>query len=269
MARISRAALALFIMEISLEELGALVGNFFWPFIRIAALFMVAPIFGARTVPVRIRIILAVVMTLVLQSSLQSTEAIEPLSSNGILVILQQLAIGIVMGLILQIMFAALVMAGQLMATTMGLGFASMVDPQNGVQVTMLGQFYLIISTLFFLAIDGHLIVLQLLLDSFTVLPINGAEFPIQIFWELGWFVSQMFIAAVLISLPVLIGVLLVNLGFGVMTRAAPQLNIFAVGFPTTMLAGFILMFLSLPVLFPLMESLFSNSFVFLRLLVN
>lgn len=256
-------------MEFSLDEIIGWVGDFFWPFLRIGALFLSAPVFGARTVPVRARIILAVVITLLIQPSLPFLPAIDPLSAEGLLVILQQLSVGLVMGVVLQIMFATLVMAGQTMATTMGLGFASTVDPQNGVQVTMLGQFYLIIATLLFLAMDGHLLLIKVLADSFIALPINSGLISTQTFWNLALFPAEMFVSAVLIALPVMVGVLLVNLGFGVMTRAAPQLNIFAVGFPTTMLAGFILMFLSLPVLSPLLVDLFTSSFDFLRFLVN
>ena len=256
-------------MEFSLDEIIGWVGDFFWPFLRIGALFLSAPVFGARTVPVRARIILAVVITLLIQPSLPFLPAIDPLSAEGLLVILQQLSVGLVMGVVLQIMFATLVMAGQTMATTMGLGFASTVDPQNGVQVTMLGQFYLIIATLLFLAMDGHLLLIKVLADSFIALPINSGLISTQTFWNLALFPAEMFASAVLIALPVMVGVLLVNLGFGVMTRAAPQLNIFAVGFPTTMLAGFILMFLSLPVLSPLLVDLFTSSFDFLRFLVN
>lgn len=256
-------------MELSLDEISSWIGDFFWPFLRLSALFLAAPVFGARTVPVRVRIILAIMVTLVIQPSLPFLAAIDPLSSEGLLIIVQQLAIGLVMGLAMQMMFASLVMAGQIIATTMGLGFASTVDPQNGIQVTMLGQFYLIIATLFFLAMDGHLLLIKVLVDSFIVLPIGGELISTQVFWNIALFCEEMFVSAVLIALPITIGVLLVNLGFGVMTRAAPQLNIFAVGFPTTMLAGFVLMFLSLPVLFPLLENLFNSSFEFLRLLVN
>lgn len=256
-------------MELNLDEIIAWVGDFFWPFLRISALFLASPVFGARTVPVRIRIILAVVVTLLIQPTLPFIPTVEPLSSEGLLIILQQLGIGLVMGMVLQIMFATLVMAGQTMATTMGLGFASTVDPQNGIQVTMLGQFYLIFATLFFLAIDGHLLLIEMLANSFVALPIGGELLSIDIFWNISLFAAEMFIASVLIALPVMVGVLLVNLGFGVMTRAAPQLNIFAVGFPTTMLAGFILMFLSLPVLFPLLLNLFNSSFDFMGFLVN
>lgn len=256
-------------MELNLDEIIAWVGDFFWPFLRISTLFLASPVFGARTVPVRIRIILAVVVTLLIQPTLPFIPTVEPLSSEGLLIILQQLGIGLVMGMVLQIMFATLVMAGQTMATTMGLGFASTVDPQNGIQVTMLGQFYLIFATLFFLAIDAHLLLIEMLANSFVALPIGGELLSIDIFWNISLYATEMFIASVLIALPVMVGVLLVNLGFGVMTRAAPQLNIFAVGFPTTMLAGFILMFLSLPVLFPLLLNLFNSSFDFMGFLVN
>lgn len=256
-------------MEISLDEITAWVGAFFWPFLRIGALFMAAPIFGARTVPVRFRIILAVLITIILQPALPFPETIDPLTPQGILIILQQLGIGIVMGLVLHIVFGALVMAGQAMATTMGLGFASSVDPQNGIQVTMVGQLYLVIGTLYFLAMDGHLLLIEILADSFEYIPI-GVQLNVgQIFGDIVLFTSQLFLTAVLISLPVMVGVLLVNLAFGVITRAAPQLNIFAVGFPTTMLAGFVLMFFSIPVLFPILLDFFSVGFDFMRTLVN
>lgn len=256
-------------MEIALEDITAWVGDFFWPFIRLGALFLASPVFGARTVPITMRIILAIVVTLVIQPSLPFLATIEPLSAEGLLVMFQQLAIGLVMGMVLQIMFATFVMTGQVMATTMGLGFASTVDPQNGVQVTMLGQFYLIVATLLFLAMDGHLLAVRMLADSFVALPINGDLVPTEIFWNITMFCAEMFVTAVLIALPVMVGVLLVNLAFGVVTRAAPQLNIFAVGFPTTMLAGFTLMLLSLPVLSPLVLDLFTGSFDFMRFLVN
>lgn len=256
-------------MEFSLDSIVALTGDFFWPFLRISALFMAAPVFGARTVPVRVRILLAVLMTFLLQPSLPFVDTMEPFSPQGILTIMQQIGIGVVMGLILQIIFGALIMAGQTMATTMGLGFASAVDPQNGVQVTMIGQLYLIIGTLYFLAMDGHLVMLEVMADSFTYIPIGTLPSGMELFSDIALYAAELFLAAVLISLPVMVGVLLVNLAFGVMTRAAPQLNIFAVGFPTTMLAGFILMFFSIPVLTPLLEDLFLAGFEFMRTMVN
>ena len=124
-------------MEFSLDSIVALTGDFFWPFLRIGALFMAAPVFGARTVPVRVRILLAVLMTFLLQPSLPFVDTMEPFSPQGILTIMQQIGIGVVMGLILQIIFGALIMAGQTMATTMGLGFASAVDPVSYTHLTL------------------------------------------------------------------------------------------------------------------------------------
>lgn len=256
-------------MEVSLEQIVGWVGEYSWPFLRFAAMFLAAPIFGARTVPVRIRIVLAAFITFLIQPVLPAIPVIDPLSSQGFLIIIQQLAIGIVLGLTMQIVFSSLVMAGHVIATSMGLGFASTVDPQNGVQVTVLGQVYLILATLFFLAVDGHLVLIKILADSFIAMPVTENLFSTQVLWGVVEFSSQMFLSAILIALPILVGVLLVNLAFGVITRAAPQLNIFAVGFPSTMLAGFVLIFMSLPVLSPLLENLFMMSFDFLSAALN
>lgn len=256
-------------MEISLDQLGAWMEAFFWPFLRIGALFLAAPIFGARTVPVRVRIVLAVLITILVTPSAGPTPDFAVVSPVGVLIILQQLAIGLVMGFILQLMFGALVMAGQSVATAMGLGFASAVDPQNGVQVTVVGQFYLIIATLLFLAVDGHLALIDIFAQSFQLLPVAPAVLSVEVFWQAVLFGGQMFAAATLIALPTMAGVLLVNIAFGVMTRAAPQLNIFAMGFSMIMLAGFVLMLLSLPVLVPQLLELFTTSLDLVRALAN
>lgn len=256
-------------MEFSLDDIVGWVTAFFWPFLRIGALFMSAPIFGARTVPVRMRIILALLITFLLFPTMPDTSDLDPLGATGVVVAAQQILIGLFMGLTLQIVFAALVMSGMISATTMGLGFASTVDPQNGVQVTVLGQYYLIIATLLFLSVDGHLLLLNVLADSFLALPLGGGLLPMEVVWNLVVFSAEMFLSALLIALPIMVGVLLVNLALGVITRAAPQLNIFAVGFPATMLTGFVLVLLCQPLLSPLLMDLFSNSFDFLRMNLN
>jgi flagellar biosynthetic protein FliR len=256
-------------MELSVDEIIGWLTAFYWPFLRISALFMATPVFGARTVPVRIGIILALLVTLLLLPTLPDTTGLDPLSPAGLVITAQQILIGVLMGLTLHIMFAALVMAGMIAATTMGLGFASTVDPQNGVQVTVLGQYYMIIATLLFLSVDGHLLLLSVLADSFVAIPLVGGLLPMEVLWNLVVFSAEMFLSALLIALPIMVGVLLVNLGLGVITRAAPQLNIFAVGFPATMLTGFVLVLLCQPLLSPLLMDLFSNTFDFLRLNLN
>jgi flagellar biosynthetic protein FliR len=155
------------------------------------------------------------------------------------------------MGFILQLVMATLTIAGEAIAMTMGLGFASMVDPANGVNVPVLSQFFLIMGTLMFLALGGHLMIIQLVVSSFQSLPIGAEGFDRNSFWVVIAFSSQMFIGAIWIALPALVSILVITLAMGIMTRAAPQLNIFSVGFPVTMLMGFVILMLLLPAVLP------------------
>ncbi len=256
-------------MEIALQDIFGVLEAFLWPFLRLSAMLFAAPILGARTVPVRIRIVLGIVLTVLLQPVLPVSPGIEALSAAGLITALQQIAIGVVMGMTLQVMFSAFVMAGMITATTMGLGFASTVDPQNGIQVPMIGQLYLIIGTLLFLGLDGHLLLIELLAASFVAWPIGNSLFGADLFLTIGLFGAQMFLAAVMIALPATLGVLLVNLGLGVVTRAAPQLNIFSVGFPVTILSGFVLILLSIPLITGVFETLSTSAFALLQTLAN
>jgi flagellar biosynthetic protein FliR len=151
------------------------------------------------------------------------------------------------MGFILQLIFSALTQAGEYIALAMGLGFASAMDPVGGVQVPMISQFLTILAMLIFLALNGHLVFIELLLKSFDTLPVTAAGLTSDDLWAVVRFGQTMFSHAVLIALPAMAALLLVNLAMGVVTRAAPQLNIFAIGFPLTILAGFIVLILMLP----------------------
>jgi len=172
---------------------------------------------------------------------------VELFSPDALLIALQQVLIGLSMGFILQMVFGALVFGGQTLAYSMGLGFASMMDPQNGVQVPVIAQYYILLATLLFLISNGHLILIDILAQSFHTLPVAVDGLTQSSLLEvIGWG-SRMFVGGLLIALPAIAALLLVNLGMGIITRAAPQLNIFAVGFPMTMLIGFFLMWVSLP----------------------
>ena len=163
------------------------------------------------------------------------------------MILLQQILIGVMMGFILQMVFAALVFGGQVIAYSMGLGFASMVDPQNGVQVPVLAQYYLIFATLLFLIFNGHLLMISLVVDSFHSLPVAVDGIVRNDLLELVAWGSRLFAGGLLIALPIMGAMLLVNMGMGVVMRAAPQLNIFSIGFPITILLGFFLMWMTLP----------------------
>ena len=149
------------------------------------------------------------------------------------------------MGLLLQVVNAALVIGGQAISASMGLSMANMVDPNIG-NVPVLAQFLIICSTLIFLGLGGHVLVISLLLESFQILPI-GEMVEIQALASLTiqWS-GMMFLGAILIGLPLMVSLLFINIGLGVITRAAPALNIFAVGFPAMILAGMVLLSLSM-----------------------
>lgn len=237
------------------------VGTFVWPLTRVMAMFMVAPIFSGRLVPARIRIVLGVAVTIVLVPTLPRVVGVDPLSIMGVLVIAQQLLIGAAMGFAVQLVFSALLVAGQFVAMTMGLGFASMVDPQNGVQVPMLSQYYVTIATLLFLVMNGHLALIAMLANSFHVMPVGVQGITRIDLWHLVDWAEQMFGGAVLIGLPAVSALLMVNIAFGVITRAAPQMNIFSVGFPITLMLGLVIILLTLPDLVSQTDRLLGSAF--------
>jgi len=234
-------------MIFSETAIASFLASFLWPLMRIGSVFMAAPIFASRQVPARWRAALALVITWIVMPVLPPVPVVETFSHEAMLIALQQIAIGVLMGFILQLVFAAIVFAGQVMAYSMGLGFASMMDPQNGVQVPVVSQFYLILVTLLFLVLNGHLILIELVIDSFKTVPVAVDGLSRNTLWDIVIWGGRVFSGGLLMALPVVTALLVVNLGMGIITRAAPQLNIFAVGFPMTMMIGFIVMWATLP----------------------
>jgi flagellar biosynthetic protein FliR len=217
------------------------------PFIRIVSIFMVAPVLSIRQIPARFRILLAVLITWAVQSMLPEIPPVDALNGVSLMMILQQIGIGAAMGFLLQLAFNALIFGGQVMAYSMGLGFAHMMDPTNGVQVPVVSQYWLILAMLAFLLSNSHLILIAMVAESFWILPVAADGISRAGIWELLSWGSRMFASGVLMALPVIIALLLINLGMGVVSRAAPQLNIFAVGFPVTLTMGFVLMWITVP----------------------
>lgn len=256
-------------MDLTSAQIGGFVGTWMWPFMRISALLMASPIFGTRMLPVRIRVITAVALSVIIVPLLPPAPSVDPLSLQGVLISMHQVLIGLVMGFTIQMVFSALVMAGEQMAMSMGLGFASMVDPANGVNVPVISQFFSIIATLLFLALGGHLLLIQVLVESFEVLPVSDTGLERQDYQTLVLWGAEMFIAALHIALPIVAMLLVVYVALGVMTRAAPQLNIFSVGFPLTLLVGFIVMMLSISTFANQFSSFLADGFALSRLLIG
>lgn len=251
-------------MNFSGSELVAMVGQYMWVFARIGGMVAVAPIFGTRTVPARVKIILTLIISMAVVPMLGEGPGVDPLSFAGLLVLIQEILIGAFIGFSVSLVFDALITGGQIIAQLMGLGFASMMDPQNGVSVPVVGQFYTVMATLIFLAINGHLLLIEMIVSSFQSLPI-GVGLSRESFMGLALWGKWVFIGAVMVALPSIVALLIVNIAFGVMTRAAPQLNIFAVGFPITILFGFLVMVLTLPNFIDKFYQLLDELFSFLR----
>ncbi len=248
-------------MNFTGAELTAWLATLLWPFMRIGAMFAAVPIFSARSVPVRIRVLFAFLISWMLIPVIPEPPAVDLISAQALIISIHQVFIGLAMGFILQMVFAAFIIAGQSIAMAMGLGFASMIDPQNGMQVPVISQAFLIMATLIFLSLNGHLVLIEVLANSFQNLPIGMLVPSREGLWQLVTWGSNMFVGGMLIALPAVAALLLVNLAFGVTTRAAPQLNIFAVGFPVMIMVGLAFLILTLPTITTHLSRLLMEAF--------
>jgi flagellar biosynthesis protein FliR len=233
-------------LNLTTGQLEAWLAQYIWPFIRIGACFMAAPVFGAQFVPPRVRLMLAGAVTLIVAPLVPAPE-VTTFSAAGVVVAFHQIIIGLATGFALQLIFDAMALGGQLLSNTMGLGFAFNVDPLRGVSTPVIGQFYVLLVTLTFLALNGHLVLIEILAQSLTTLPAGTTGFDATALWSITTWGSQLFVGAVTVALPGMTALLVVNIAFGVMSRAAPTLNLFAVGFPVTLIAGLVIMYVGLP----------------------
>lgn len=256
-------------LVLSLDQIAAWINSWFMVFARVGALFSMAPFLGSRLIPVRVRVLAAILIALAVYPAIAPVDAYDPLSLTGVLLLLQQVLIGLAMGFVLQLVFNAVTIAGEVIAMTMGLGFAQMVDPQNGIQVPVVSQLYVIAGTLLFLSFDGHAMLLSLISQSFISMPIDVWNFDRGFVWQILAWVSNMFLGAVTVAIPIITALLITNITMGVMTRSSPQLNIFAVGFPVTILIGFALILLVMPAFGPSFYELNMAAFEFMRSLIG
>lgn len=257
-------------MELSDVQIAAWLGSFLWPLFRVASFLMVIPIIGTQLVPMRVRLGLAFLITLVVAPLLGPVPQVEVLSFQAFYITLQQVFIGTLFGFMFVMLMQVFVIAGQMIAMQMGLGFASMIDPSNGVSVAVLSQIYLIAVTLVFLAMNGHLVMIEVVVESFRAWPISikvlgEGGFGMDLLWVMIMRVSWLFVSALLVALPIVTAVLIVNLSFGVMTRAAPQMNVFTLGFPIGILFGLFIIWVSTIGLAPQFETISEQTFQFIR----
>ncbi len=242
-------------------QLDAWITAFIFPMARILALFASAPIFNNAATPRTIRLLVGLIITIAIVPVLPPMPAVSPGSWVGLAILAQQILIGVLLGFTLRIVFAAIDVAGELIGMQMSLSFAVLYDPQNAGQTPVLSEFLGMLTTLIFLAMNGHLLVISVLADSFHLLPVVATPFSAGGFTSLMAWSSTLFSAGLLLALPLITALLIANLGMGVLARVAPQLNIFAVGFPVTLMSGFVVLMFSIPYFGAAMEKLFYQSF--------
>lgn len=256
-------------MEIALEQFYEWIAHYMLVFARVGAFFMVLPIIGTQLVPMRLRLTLALVTTVVVAMNIPAIPAVEPFSLPAFIMVLQQFLIGAVMGFVVQLLFQVFVIGGQMVAMQVGLGFGTLMDPVNGINVTSISQLYLMTTNLLFFSLNGHVALLALLASSFTTLPISMAGIPVNQFHDFAGLGSWMFAGGLMLALPAVIALLIVNFTFGVMSRVAPQMNIIAVGFPFTMVLGLVIIWMTLANVMPHFERLSQETYQIIAAMVN
>lgn len=235
-------------ISISSAALNAWIAGLLWPLSRILGLMATAPLFNNRTIPARVKVGLGVLLALIVAPTVPALPAADPMSLTGLLILAQQMIIGLAMGMAMRIVFAAIEMAGEIIGMTMGLGFATFYDPQSAAHSSAISQFLSLLMLMFYLAANFHLMLVSALVDSFTTMPVGVGVFDASLEQLVSWG-GRIFSAGVQLSLPIVAALLINNIALGVLTRAAPQLNIFGIGFPIAIGVGFIMIALTIPYL--------------------
>lgn len=249
-------------IDIHIDLLYAWLNTFLWPFIRVLALLGAAPLFGESSIPVRFKVAYAAIITLLIIPAMDPVPQLPTGSLNSILIIMEQIMIGLALGLTMRIVFAAVQTAGEFIGLQMGLSFASFFDPATGANTAVLSRIMNVVAMLLFLALDGHLLIIDHLAHTFHVLPIMAAPSlntdGLGILFEWS---AQVMVAGMLLALPLIIILLTISLSMGILNRTAQQLSVFAVGFPVSLMTGLVLLAIVLPQTAPFLSQLLHKGF--------
>jgi len=241
------------VISVTSAQLDAWLAALIFPLARILAMIATSPVLGNTQVPKRVKIGLSVLIAIIIAPTRPAMPQVPVGSPQGLLIIIQQIIIGVAMGFTMRLIFTAVEMAGELAGLQMGLGFASFYDPMNSSYSPIVARWLGMIAVLAFLAANGHLYMLSALVESFATLPIGNSMSGTGFYNVASWG-SSIFAFGLQISLPIVAALLITNIALGILTRAAPQLNLFAVGFPITLTIGFVVMLLSMPYLSLLLD---------------
>ena len=236
-------------LTFSEAELMAFISPYFWPFLRILAVFSSAPIFSARSIPLRTRVALAMLIAIGAQAALPAQTVIGLADPQAMGVVMQQVIVGVAIGLSVRIVFASVELAGELIGLQMGLNFAGFFDPTTNAQSSTVGRFFGNTTMLLFVVLNGHLMLLQAVVASFETFPVGASAFESINRMRLHELGAVMFRYGLWIALPMIGMLLFINIVLGFISRIAPQMNAFAIGFPLTLSAGLLGIAFTLPML--------------------
>jgi flagellar biosynthesis protein FliR len=258
-------------IHLTTNQLADWLALVYWPFVRIGSCFMIVPVFGAETVPARVRVVLAGAITLLIAPLLPAPPPVAPFSAAGCVITVQQVLIGVALGFCLHILFDAVNLGGQMLANSMGLSMAFNIDPLHGSDASTpaVGQLYTLLVTLTFLALNGHLALIEVLTHSFSTLPVGTDGLGTAGLQTIAGWGSQLFAGALAIALPGVTALLVVNLAFGVMSRAAPAFNLFAIGLPVSLVFGLVILTAGLPAVQASFMELLGRTFAALAQLIG
>jgi len=244
-------------LTLSSADMQIWIASLMWPLSRILGLIAASPLLGNSSVPATVKVALGIMLSLIIAPTVPAVPAADPLSLAGLLILTQELMVGLAMGFSIRIVFAAVEMAGEISSLTMGLGFATFFDPQSQGRSSAIGQFLALLATMTFLAVNAHLVLLSALAESFVSLPISASPVSGGGFKQLADWGGKIFSSGVQISLPIVAALLITNVALGILTRAAPQLNLFGIGFPITLGIGMAVIAMTLPYLSTPLQNLF------------
>ena len=227
-------------------ELSAWITAFLYPLVRVLGFAAIAPIFNNLSIPRRVRLTLGLVIGLGIAPVVPPVTGIDINSGVGLWMLVREMGIGIAMGFAMRLVFAAVHVAGEQIGSQMGLGFAVFYDPMSTAQTPVIAEYLVLLATLVFVSINGHLMMISALAQSFQVIPIAPTFLPAQGWLNIVLMAKIIFSMGLLLALPVTAALIITNLSLGVLNRAAPQLNLFAIGFPITITGGFILLTVTL-----------------------
>jgi flagellar biosynthetic protein FliR len=254
-------------ITVASADINMWIAGLLWPLTRILGLLAAAPLFGNKAVPASVKVMLGVMLAAIVAPAVPALPATDPMSLAGLLILAQEMLIGLAMGFSIRIIFAAVEMAGEISSLTMGLGFATFFDPNTQGRSSAISQFLALVATLGFLSVNAHLVLLSALVESFSSLPVSATPIYSGGFKQLADWGGRIFSTGVQLSLPIVAALLITNVALGILTRAAPALNLFGIGFPITLGVGLLVVATTLPYLATPVQNLFLDGIERARLM--